>query len=61
MFTTRVDRGANRSDTKNEFVEKNMVLGFFKWPQFLTVVHYRGAGRGGDKTPSAGNGLFTVR
>lgn len=29
-FTSRVDKGANRSDTKNEFVGENMVLGFLK-------------------------------
>lgn len=30
MFTTRMDKGANGSDTKNELVGENMVLGFFK-------------------------------
>lgn len=54
MFTARVHRGANRSDTENESVGENMVLGFFQMAQFLTVLTYEV----GDKTTSAGNGLL---
>lgn len=52
-FTSRVDKGANRSDTKHEFVGENMVLGCFQMTEFLTVLD-DGVG---DRTTLAGNGL----